>query len=75
MTVVRWLGKPTSGRFVYSNGYHEWAWQCDLHGDEYDADPKSYMLRDDIYGFGSTMEETLEKALEHAKVCPYDNRW
>jgi hypothetical protein len=67
MTVIRWPGKPTSGRYVYGNGPHKWSWQCDLHED----------LADDELspgGYGNSMQEAFAAAMAHAAECPFDNR-
>lgn len=76
MTLVHIPGKRTSGRYVYrraKTGPYGWIWQCDLHGDEYDADPDNWESRTDLYGYGATFQAALDAALAHAVECPYDN--
>lgn len=72
MTVTRWPGKPTSGRYVY-RCVSGWTWQCDLHPDsEYTADGESQPW---MYGpVVPTMRQAFDGALSHAAlVCEYSN--
>lgn len=74
MTVQRWAGKRTSGRYVY-RGFESarWGWQCDLHPDhEYDEDGNNTEVTD--YGSADTMQEAFARALHHAIYeCKYSN--
>ena len=36
--VTRYIGKRTTGRYVYKSKTHGWIWQCDLH-DDYEPPP------------------------------------
>jgi hypothetical protein len=62
--LVRHVGKPTSGRFVYkTRDGGGWYWQCDLHDDE-DAENGGPVVK--------TMQEAFAGALRHAETCkPY----
>lgn len=63
MSVVRHVGKRTSGRYVYKVRTG-WYWQCDLHEKEGD------------YEYGKvvpTMQEAFEGALEHVEICGRTN--
>ena len=60
--IVRWLGRPTSGRYVYRLGKGIWSWQCDLHDITVAA----------FHTF-PTHGEALENALIHAKNCTERN--
>lgn len=75
MTVVRYPGKPTSGRYVYGYLSSGWWWQCDLHGEEYDADPDGYGQRADIWAtkWHKTWRSAFDEAYAHALVCPHQN--
>lgn len=61
MSLERWPGKPTSGRYVYRciGGWH---WQCDLHGDDDAPDAEGGIVL-------PTMQEAFAGALAHAAVC------
>lgn len=67
---VRFVGKPTSGRYVYRSRNNDgsllpgWQWQCDLHWHG-EALPSEY-------GYAATMQGALAGALAHAPDCvPY----
>lgn len=66
MTVTRWEGKPTSGRYVYRGAITgDWFWQCDLHDEYEDGDGTD--------GSALTMPEALRAALAHAAECGLSN--
>lgn len=71
MTLTRWEGKPTSGRYVYASREFPsgrltggWQWQCDLCGEDECV----------AYGYAASMQEAFAQALEHTKVCLFRNR-
>ena len=56
--LVRHVGKPTSGRFVYkARDTGRWYWQCDLCGA-----PSQTMTVD-------TMQAAFTEAIDHAQSC------
>jgi hypothetical protein len=65
--VIRWGGKPTSGRYVY-RCVSGWTWQCDLHGDE--LGPEDEGPGGDVV---STMGEAFHEAYCHALTCGHLN--
>lgn len=71
-------GAPTSGRYVYKTSQSRvWYWQCDLHGDEFDAHPDpEWEGKPEWHGPDEgydTQPEALDAALTHARVCGHNN--
>lgn len=65
MELVRWPGKPTSGRYVYrvtNCAEPGWYWQCDACNLEAYGGPCS------------TMPDAFKEAKEHSRQCPKETR-
>lgn len=74
MTVVRHLGKSTSGRYVYGYLSTGWWWQCDLHPCEHDDCDASGHGGEFATKWHKTWRSAFDEAYAHALVCPYRNK-